>query len=889
MKPEAPMAGVNIQIEGTSIGTISDANGQYSINAPEDNSVIIFSFIGYNTLKESVGGRAIVDITLISSMSSLQEVVVTGYGTQKKADLTGAVSQVSADKILAVPVTRVDQALQGRAAGVLMRRNSFEPGSGNTTLIIRGLNSINGNNSPLYVIDGVIGASFNSIDPLDIQSIDILKDASASSIYGSQAANGVVLITTKRGIAGKAKISFDAYYGVSQAKRLYDVMDPKQYMEYVNDARTRNGQPLDYPDIPDVLSKVGNGTDWQKELFQLGNEQKYYMSISGGNDKLVYSASGGYLSNNGLMMNVNYKKYTARFNMDAQATKRLKLSTAISYANDVTNSMETSYSGQEGTINIIATPPILGPYDEFGGYPPIIYNPYATGTPKYYKNAFAALEREIRESLGSFIQLNFAAELKFTDWLKYKASLGLQPTITESRFFRPKDIPDPVYFEQAAYASKNSSRSNNWIFENLLTFDKTFNDDHNLTAIAGTTTQKFTYETTGASAKNMVFEQYQFHNLGTGTAANNTVSSSLSEQQLVSFFSRINYNYKEKYLLQLNGRYDGSSKFAPGNKWAFFPSASIGWRLSQEDFIQDMGLFDNLKLRASYGSIGSQGVSPYSTLARIGTAFSYGFNDARVGTYLPLGIANKDLKWETTTQTDVGLDISIFGDRLNFTFDYYYKKTTDLLLNQAITLNNNPTQNHNPTITQNIGSLQNTGFEFSVLYRSKPVADFDWSIEFNGTFQQSKILDLALREGQDYILTGDNLRRNYQIMEEGHPFGDYVGYVTDGLYQTQEEIDVSAQPTAQPGDMKYVDQDKNGAIGTEDFVVLGNAYPDFFGGTTINFRYKSFDLSIFFFSMLGHEIFNYELARWKYDLSSVEYNKFQDVATSRWTWTRYIQ
>ncbi|OFX39244.1 MAG: hypothetical protein A2X05_12520 [Bacteroidetes bacterium GWE2_41_25] len=878
-----PMAGVNIQVEGTTIGTISDINGRYSINATTENPVIIFSFVGYDSQTVPAGGRTSIDISMVPSLSALQEVVVTGYGTQRKVDLTGSVASVSAEKILAVPVTRVDQALQGRAAGVLMRRNSFEPGSGNMTLIIRGLNSINGSNSPLYVVDGVIGASFNSIDPLDIQSIDILKDASAASIYGSQAANGVVMITTKRGVAGKAKISFDAYYGVSQAKGLYNVMNPKEYMEYVNDARTRNGQAISYPDIPGVLNQVGAGTDWQDELFQLGNEQKYYLSISGGTDNVTYSASGGYLANNGLMMNVNYHKYTARFNMDAQATKRLKFSTAISYANDVTNSMESTWGGDIGTINVIATPPTLTPYDEFGGYPPIIYNPYEAGSPKYYKNTFAGLEREIRESLGSYIQFNFVTEYKFTDWLKYNFSLGLQPTIYESRYFRPKDIPDPQYFEQAAYASKNSSRSNNWIVENLLTFNKTFNDVHNLTVIAGTTTQKYTYESTGASAKNMVFEQYQFHNLGTGTAANNTVSSSLSEQQLASLFSRLNYNYKGKYLLQVNGRADGSSKFAPGNKWAFFPSGSLGWRLSEESFIKDLGVFDDLKLRTSYGSIGSHGIGPYGTLARIGTTFTYGFNDARVGTYIPLGIANKELRWETTTQTDIGLDIGLLKGRLNFTLDYYYKVTSDLLLNQAITLNNNPTTNHNPTITQNIGSLQNTGFEFSVMYQSKTVSDFDWSIEFNGTFQKNKILELALREGQTSIYTGDNLRRNYQIMEEGKAFGNYVGYITDGLYQNQAEIDGSAQITAKPGDMKYIDQNGNGSIGTDDFVVLGNAYPDFFSGTTANLRYKNFDLSIFFFSMIGHEMFNYELSQWKYNLSAVEFNKFKDVATKRWT------
>jgi TonB-linked SusC/RagA family outer membrane protein len=879
----SPMPGVNIQVEGTSFGTVTDMYGNYRLTVPSDNSVLLFSFVGYNTQRITVAGQTTIDISLTPSLVNLEEVVVVGYGTQRKIDLTGSIASVSADDIATVPVVRLDQALQGRAAGVLMRQNTFNPGPGSISVIIRGLNSINGSNAPLFVIDGVIGGNVNAIDPNDIQSIDILKDASAASIYGSRAANGVVIVTTKRGVAGKAKVSFDAYYGVSKASNTYDVMNPKEYMEYVNDVQNQNGNQPSY-DIQSVLTQVGDGTDWQKELFGQGTNQKYYLSISGGSEDVTYNASGGYLKTKGLMSNVDYQKFTARFNVDVQATKRLKFSGAISYASDVTNSMNETWDGRNGTINIISTPPILSPRDEFGEFTPIIYNPYYEGgSAKYYANTFAALEREIRESLGSYVQFNFGAEYKFTDWLNYNVTVGLQPTLTESRYFRPKNIPDVQYFEQASYASKNSSRNNNWLVENMLTFDKSFKDVHNLTVLVGTSTQKSIYESTGAAAKNFVFDQFQFHNLGAGVQANNSVSSSQSQEQLQSFFSRINYNYKEKYLFQINGRYDGSSKFAPGNKWAFFPSASIGWRLSEEEFIRNMNLFDNLKLRGSYGSIGSHGISPYSTMSLIGSTFSYGFNDTKVGTYMPLGISNKELKWETTTQLDIGLDMGFMANRLIVTLDYYHKKTTDLLLNQLITLVNNPNTNHNPSITKNIGALQNTGFEFSVFYQSKITSDFHWSIDFNGTFQKNKLLNLALTEGQNSLLLGDNLRRNYQILEEGKPFGNYLGYLTDGLYQTQAEIDASAQPAAKPGDIKYVDFNNDGTISGADEVVLGNAYPNFFGGVTTNLTYKNFNLSFFFFSMLGHDIFNFELAQWKYDLSAIEFNKFKEVATERWT------
>jgi len=583
------------------------------------------------------------------------------------------------------------------------------------------------------------------------------------------------------------------------------------------------------------------------------------------------------------MPNVDYTKYTGRFNMDIQASDRLRIFSSMSYASDVTNGISEGFDGRIGTINLISTPPMMSPKDEFGDYPPILYNTFEEGSAKQYYNSLAALNGEVRESMGSYIQFNVGAEYKLADWLKYEITLGLQPTITESRYFRPKNIPEPLSFQQQSLASKNSTRSLNWLVENLLTFSRVIGNNHNVTFIAGTSTQKTAFESTGAGTMNFAFDQFQFHNLGAGVQANHTVSSSRSEQQLQSFLSRINYSFRDKYLLQINGRYDGSSKFAEGNKWAFFPSASIGWRLSEEDFIKNMNLFNNLKLRASYGSIGSHGISPYATLQLIGGAFSYGFNDTRYGTYTPTGISNKNLKWETTTQLDIGLDMAFMDNRLNVTLDYYNKNTTDLLLNQLISIVNNPTQNHNPSITRNIGSLQNTGFEFGINYRTITSSDFTWSIDINGTFQQNKLLDLALIEGQEFLLLGDNLRRNYHKLEEGEPFGNYAGYQTDGLYQNQAEIDGSAQPTARPGDMKYVDQNNDTIINAEDFVKLGNAYPDFFGGITNNFTYKNFNLSIFIFAMLGHDIFNFDLAQWKYDLSSSEFNKFKEVATDRWT------
>jgi TonB-linked SusC/RagA family outer membrane protein len=877
-----PLPGVNVLEKGTTNGTTTDATGRFSFNVQDQNSVLVFSFIGYTTQEMTVGNQTEFTVSMVTDMKALDEVVVVGYGTQERADLTGSVASVSSKDILAVPVERMDQALQGRAAGVMVRQNTFAPGAGSVSIVIRGLNSINGSNSPLFVIDGVIGGNINALDPLDIQSIDILKDASAASIYGSRGANGVIIVTTKKGIPGKPRVTFDAYYGVSNPIRMHDVMNAQEYMEYVNDVRAQAAGVPAYNDIPGVVAQVGEGTDWQNELFGQGAQQKYFLSVAGGTEDVTYSASGGYLETSGIMPNVDYNKFTARFNLDFKASERLRFSSAMSYASDVTNSMNETFGFDYGTIAAIALPPMLSPRDQFGTYPPIIYNTFESGTPSRYFNSFAALDREIRESLGNFLQFNFGAELKLTEWLKYNVTLGMQPTFSESRFFRPQEIPDPQFFGQASSASKNSSRSNNWLVENMLTLQKSFSD-HNVTLLLGTSAQKTKFESTGAGTQNFAFEQFQFHNLGAGVQANHSVSSSLREEQLASFFGRINYDFKDKYLFQVNGRYDGSSKFAPGNKWAFFPSASVGWRLSEEPFMRDMGTFDNMKFRASYGSIGSHAINPYATLSTIGGAFAYGFNNVRVGTYMPTGIANDRLKWETTTQLDIGLDFGIMNNRLSVTLDYYHKKTTDLILNQLISMVNNPNQNHDPSITKNIGSLQNTGFEFSVNYQPSFTSALKWSVNLNGTFPKNEVLNLALNPGQEFLLLGDNLRRNYHKLSEGEPLGNYVGYQTNGLYQTQEEITGSAQPAARPGDMRYVDQNADGVINGGDFVELGNAYPNFFGGITNNFSYKNFNLSVFFFAMLGQEVFNFELSRWKYDLSSSQFNKFKEVATQRWT------
>ncbi len=882
-----PLPGVTVVVKGTTQGTVTSTDGEYTISNIPENATLQFSFVGMLTKEIVVGNQTTINIEMAVDAIGIEEVVAIGYGTVRKRDLTGSVSSVSSENIRIAPVERFDQAIQGRSAGVMVRSGNYKPGS-SQTVSIRGINSISGSNSPLYVIDGIIGANINSVNTNDIESIDILKDAAAASIYGSRGANGVILVTTRTGKPGKPLLRFDASYGISQPTNVIEMMNAREYMEYVNDVKQQSNDQLAYPDINGVVSQIGEGFNWWDEMIGTGTQQQYYLSLDGGTENVTYTTSVGYLQNDALLSNVDYSRLNVRFSIIGKVTDRMKLGGTFNYSGTTQNDyFDSSWMKAEPLMAGLRFRPTQTPYDESGQLiPGVIPNPYEQGNPHLNTNVLYNLENEIREYLGNNMQFNFTGEYKFADFLKYDLQVGWEPTFFENRFFRPKEVVwDQDWSKQSFnYASKSLNRNNQWLVENLLTFDQTFSDIHNVTAIAGASAQEFKAESTSANARDFPFDSYEFHNLGAGAITTRGVGSGFSTESLQSVFSRVNYDYNGKYFIQLNARYDGSSKFASGNKWAFFPSTAVAWRLSDESFIRDLNIFDNAKLRISYGSIGSHGISRYATMQRIGNeSYSYTFNDVSVGLRQPIGIANKNLKWETTTQTDIGLDLGFMNNSLNIVLDYYHKKTTDLLLNKNISIVNFPFRNHEPSILSNIGSLENNGFEFGIDYFVNISSDFRWSMNLNGTFQETILTDLALPEGSDALYFGDNLRRNYQILQQGMPYGNYVGYKTDGLYQSQAEVDGSAQPNAKPGDLKYVDTSGDGAISGDDFVILGNAIPKFFGGFNSSFSYKNFDVSFFLFSMLGHSIFNYDAHTWKYGLSTIEFNKLKDVATKRWT------
>jgi TonB-linked SusC/RagA family outer membrane protein len=881
------LPGVNIIEKGTSNGTITDASGQYKLIVGE-GAVLMFSSVGFLNQEIAVGNQAVIDMEMSVDITRLEELVVVGYGTQRKADLTGSVSSVSSKMVEEVPVNSLDRALQGRAAGVNVQQQSNTP-NGDVRIRIRGLNSINGDNNPLYVIDGIIGADLNTVNPSDIQSIDVLKDAAAASIYGARGANGVIMVTTKKGKAGKPKARFDMWYGIQAPAELHDMMNAQQYMEYVNDANVQNNTGLvPYPNISSVVGQIGAGTQWQDEMFKNGSDQNYSLSLSGGNESVTYLASAGYQDIQGLIPNSNWNRFTARMNLDVKVTDALSFGSNISYVRTNANSFQeeqtTSFPNWSGPVSYtVSNPPLLDPRDANGNLIPLMSNDFADVATQLYNNGIYQAENEKRNELREFVQMTFYGKWQIIEQLAFRVQVGLQPTLGENRYFNPLLVPNDVQ-NQIRSASKSHFRNNQWLVEPTLTYTDNFADRHNLTVVVGSSTQKFSGENTSASSQEFPFDFVEWNALESGLAETFQVNSGLTEWQYVGIFGRINYEYDNRYLLQLNGRYDGSSRFAEGNKWAFFPSVAAGWRLSEEAFLESSSAIDNLKLRASYGSIGSPAIAPYSTIPRLG---QNGFDSHQLGGQAVNSwitrLTNPDLKWETTTQFNVGLDLGFLDGRLNFTLDYYNKKTTDLILGKNVTIVNNAWRDHDPSITSNLGSMRNTGFEFNGDFTTDLGRSFTWDINLNFATQQNEVLDLALEEGTEFIDFGNNLIRNYHRLQEGEPFGNYVGYVTDGLYQTQEEINNSAQPGAQPGDIKHVDTNLDDQVNENDKTIVGNAIPDVFGGLTNTFRYKGFEFSFMFYGAFGHQLFNMGAQRFRYGLSEVEWNKFADVATSRWT------
>lgn len=855
-----PLPGVSITLKGTNRGTNTDAQGRYRLPDVGAGAVLLFSSVGYLAQEITVGNRSTVDVTLAPDTKSLGEVVVVGYGTQQKKDLTGSVASINSKDITKVPVSGLDQALQGQVAGLQISQSNGAPGS-NTSILIRGIGSISGGNEPLFVIDGYpvtnsgIGNPLNTINPNDIESIDVLKDASATAIYGSRGSNGVVMITTKRGKAGVTRIEVDAYTGFQQVAKKLDLLNTQEFAQFIKDGRNNGyldnvaGASINDPNsrrpnsyqIPSLIQgDLSNlpDTDWQDAIFRTAPIQNYQISASGGNENIRYSISGGYFNQQGIIISSGLKRYSFRMNLDGKLSK--KLSVGVTMLPSFTQQDDVSAIGHSGGAVVqaaLSLPPYFPVYNPDGSYF-VTYRP-TEGDISYPHPVQLANELQINGSQFRFFG-NAYAEYALRDDLKFRVTIGTDLNYSKNRRFQPSTI-DPATVLTNATATNNEAT--NWLNENTLTYRKRFGD-HSLDAVAGFTAQKAFASSFFASAAR--FPDNLIENINGGTV--NAGGEGITVQTLVSLLARVNYSYRDKYLLTATVRRDGSSRFGADNRWGTFPSASIGWRVSEEPFLKGATFLSDLKLRASYGLTGNNAIGDYRAIGQLRDA-NYVIGNALTPGLARSTFTNSLLGWESMKQLDVGLDFALFNNRVAITADYYDKRNTDMLFNIQT-----PAATGLTGALVNLGEVQNRGFELAVSSHNTTGA-FKWTTNFNITFNRNKVL--AMSTDAERIFSTAAGRANYAVTQVGDPIGSFFGRRALGVFLTDEEATAyGKQPFAKAGDFKWEDLNNDGRVDDNDRAVIGTPHPDFFFGFNNNFSFKGFALDILTSGMVGQDIFN---------------------------------
>ncbi|WP_439558133.1 SusC/RagA family TonB-linked outer membrane protein, partial [Dyadobacter sp.] len=721
------------------------------------------------------------------------------------------------------------------------------------TIRIRGSGSVNASNDPLYVVDGFPTDNLNSINPNDIESIEILKDASATAIYGSRGSNGVVMVTTKHGKAGKTVVSYEGYYGVQSVRRKIPLLNGQQFAEFVNDAQVNNGGKPYFDgssaDRP-LPSAIGEGTDWQEAILQNAPIQNHQLGISGGSDKSRYAISFGYYDQDGIIKNSGFKRYTLRSNIDSDISSRIKVGLTFQGAYTESNDAQTEPTNNLAYTGVISAAlnysPTFKQYNEDGTY----YknqgqlNGLGADNPLALLNEFTNKTSAIRLLANSFVNI------KIMEGLNLRSSIGADINTSRLNYYVTRNAL--VGASVQGSAAITSTQRLNWLNENTLNYTKNFNPKNSFSALIGYTIQEIKAENSVARANTFSDDFAEYNNLGAGSTLI-APSSTASEWALISYLARVNYGFDDRFLLTLTGRRDGSSRFGPNRKQGFFPSGALAWKLHKESWFSNIPAVTEAKLRTSYGLSGNQEIGNYRYLANISAA-PYVIGGVLNTGSATAGIANPDLRWEKNAQFDIGLDLGLFRNRITLSADYYYKKTSDLLFEVGV-----PTSSGFSTTLKNIGSVQNKGLELALNTVNIDKDGFRWSSEFNITFNRNKILTLdgrqEFRTGSDATIS--NTAQNPILLRVGTELGNYYGLVMEGIFQNQSEIDNSAQKTAKPGDIRYLDRDGNGAINDNDRDILGSANPDFFGGINNTVSYKGFEFNMFVQGSYGNEILNY--------------------------------
>ena len=853
-KTGEPLIGVNVVLRGSSeSGTISDLNGNYSLSVPESSS-LIFSYIGYVTQEVSVEGKSVLDVSLSEDMEALEEVVVIGYGTMKKSDLTGSLSSVKSEDLTAYAVPNPVQALQGRAPGVQVTSNTGSP-EGNFTIRIRGANSIKGSNDPLYIIDG-FPANMSSVNPDDIESLEVLKDASATAIYGSRGSNGVVLITTKSGRKGKTTVTYDGSYGIqSQIKKL-EMMDATEYMMFYNEQQLNNAGKEFF--TADEIAFAGKGTDWQELVYKDAPLQTHSLSIAGGNDKTKFYVSGSLFLRDGIIKNSSYDKYNVRSNIDHKINDKFNAGANLSYTR-TNKSMKSSGGGNRGGSLIgasISAPPTLFPYNEDGSYNNLqLAYPFMSNA---LFNPLNLINETSSKTKADLVNVNVFLEYKPIRGLSLKATIGV-----ETLNYTSNNYNSSRYLYGASSASLSSNQQTTIVNENIMNYDLTVHDDHNLNFMGGFTYQQYLGTSFGASGTDFISDAPEAW--GLGAAANfGTPSSGYTKWVLMSYLARANYSYKGRYMATVSFRADGSSRYSEGNKWGYFPAAALAWRISDEAFFKDISWLSDLKLRLGYGETGSTAINPYSTLNMLSQGKA-ALGSGLVTSYAPSSTLPSELKWETTSQWNIGLDLSLFKSRLRITADYYDKTTRDLLNNVSL-----PTSSGYTTTVKNVGKMGNRGFELLVEGDVFQQKEFSWTLSANLGLNKNKIKELY--GGQD--IYGSTVGLAYvedfvTLLREGEPLGVYYVYHDTGFDEN--------------GNMTYGDKDGNGVYDNNDKYIAGSPHPDFTYGINSSLTFKDFEFSFFLYGSQGNDVYNVtETAN--YDMG-MGLNLRREVFNSHWSST----
>lgn len=828
--------GASVIVKGTTNGTIADIDGKFSMKVPA-GAVLEVSCIGYVTVEVPAGnGQTPLTIVLKEDTELLEEVVVVGYGTIKKSDLTGAVAAVNSDKIKDSPAANVGQALQGKVAGVQII-DSGSPGS-NVNIKVRGLGSIN-NCDPLVVIDGVpTDLGLNAINTEDIERIDVLKDASATAIYGSRGANGVVMVTTKRGKSGDGKISVNANFSLQTPTNVPQMLNAAQYAQLSNEMMANSGRNVN-PDWADPTS-LGAGTNWLGELLGTGKLQKYNVSYSGGNDKTNYYVSGGFLDQTGVVRNVGYRRFTFQSNSDTQVRKWLKMSTNVTFSTDTKSSGSYSIGDTMNALPVFAVKDADG---EWTG---------PEGNAEWYgsvRNPIGTTEVNKSETKGYNILANISAEVTFTKWLKFKSTFGYDAKFWYTDSFTPKYAWKPIQVEVSKrYRSNNKSFTNLW--DNYFLFDHTFAKKHHLSMMAGTSAQWNSYDYMSGEKSGFLFDSVNQMDNGQEVEY---INGSKSEWSLMSLMARVNYSYDDRYLITATIRRDGSSRFGRNNRWGTFPSVSVAWRPSKESWFPESEIVNDLKVRAGYGVTGSQAsVSNYGYLATYETGvYSFGTAGTEQPSLYSASLANPSIHWEEVAQSNIGIDLAMFNSRVQFSIDGYIKNTRDMLVKASIPI----TSGFEDTTTTyaNAGKVRNQGVEMQ-LHTVNIAGELNWETDFSATYNTNKIIDL--NSAVPYYI--NQVNNSYLTMlQKGYPINVFYGYVTDGLFQNQSEVDNHAfQPGAAPGDIRYRDLNNDGVINENDRTVIGNPNPTWLFSMNNRVEWKGLELSVYLQGVAGNSIYN---------------------------------